>query len=58
MPISSTLKGWDSIGAYKCLLMIASRSYKPSKRNIGIAMLHNQNQTRTNINPLEGGAAI
>jgi hypothetical protein len=62
MPISSALKGWDSIGAYEnmkqLLLMIASRIYKPSKRNMDIAMLRNQNHTGRNIYHLEVGAAV
>jgi hypothetical protein len=62
IPISNVLKGWDSIlYEYKkeFLLMIESRIYKPSKRNMGIAMCQYQNQTRMpNINPLDFGAAI
>jgi hypothetical protein len=38
--------------------MIASRIYKPSKRNMDIVMCHNQNQILSNIDPLEVGATI
>jgi len=62
MPISSALKGWDSIGAHKYmkkfLLMVASRIYNPSKRNMDIVMLSDQNHTGPIISPLQVGATM